>query len=376
MATILRDPTPPSAYILDMSSRRSPQSGAPYDGGLMLPHATRTGSVPVDGRRSAAPEADRPSGRRPVLTGPGAQGTLRSRGLAGGLRMFVRPALDMMPATDASLGRLRALTSGAGRAAALETTNDWSSDGPVPGLWVGRKRFFHSDKVIYHIHGGGFTFGSPWSHKALASRMASETGVPVFLPDYRLAPEHPHPAATEDTLAGWEWLLSMGFRAEDIVVAGDSAGGNLALQLVAQLEKGQAAMPAGVVLLSPWVDLDFTDMTARDRARKDPFLALGLAELCRRQYAPGVDPDDPAISPINHVPSPDWPPFLIQCGGEEIFCGGIEQLAERFAEHGVRHEFQLWPHQFHVFQVFHPLVPEAKVAVRDIGSFVRGCLLG
>ena len=342
----------------------------------MLPLATGSGDVPHDGRMSAAPQADRPSERRPVLNGPRSQGTLRSRGLAGGLRLFVRPALDKMPPTHASLGRLRALTSGAGRAAALETTNDWSSDGPVPGLWVGRKRFFDSDRVIYHIHGGGFTFGSPWSHKALASRMASETGVPVFLPDYRLAPEHPHPAATEDALAGWNWLISMGFAPENIVVSGDSAGGNLALQLVAALEAQGAAMPAGVVLLSPWVDLDFTDMTERDKAKKDPFLAVGLAELCRAQYAPGVDPSDPAISPIHYVPSPDWPPFLIQCGGGEIFCGGIEQLAERFAEHGVRHEFQLWPHQFHVFQVFHPVVPKAKIAMRDIGSFVRGCLRG
>src|SRR5699024_3452387 len=254
-----------------MSGSRSRNPGPPYDGGLRLPRSTGSGDVPQDGRRSSAREADRPSRRSgPTLHGPSEQGTLRSRGLAGGLRMFVRPALDRMPATDVSLGRLRALTSGAGRAAALESTNDWSADGPAPGLWVRRKRFFDSDKVIYHIHEAGFTFGSAWSHNALASRIASETGVPVFLPDYRLAPEHPHPAATEDTIAGWEWLLEMGFPAENIVVAGDSAGGNLAMQLVAHLERTGAAMPAGVVLLSPWVDLDFTDMTARDRARKDP----------------------------------------------------------------------------------------------------------
>lgn len=349
----------------------------------MLPIATRSGDVPLDGTLSTAPEADRPSAmpeadraaaRGPALTGPREHGTLRSRSLAGGLRFLVRPALDKMPPTEVSLGRLRALTSGAGRAAALETTNDWSSDGPVPGLWVGRKRFFDSDKVIYFIHGGGFTFGSPWSHKALASRLASETGTPVFLPDYRLAPENPHPAATEDTIAGWEWLLSMGFSAENIVVAGDSAGGNLAIQLVAALAAKNAPMPAGVALLSPWVDMDIDDISRRDRARKDPFLALGLVEHSLQQYAPGVDPDDPAISPINHVPTSDWPPFLIQCGGREIFCGGIERLAERFAAHGVRHEFQVWPHQFHVFQAFHPLVPEARLAVRDIGVFLRGCL--
>ena len=359
-----------------MSGKRSGQTGMPNDGGLRLPQSTGTGDVPADGQRSADVETERPSQRTPVLTGPGVQGTLRARSLAGGRRMFVRPALDRMPPPETALNRLRALTSGAGRAAALETTNDWSSDGPVPGLWVGRKRFFDSDNVIYHVHGGGFTFGSPWSHKALASRMAAETGTPVFLPDYRLAPENPHPAATEDTIAGWNWLLEMGFAPENIVVSGDSAGGNLALQLVAHLEKEGATMPAGVVLMSPWVDLDFSDMSARDKAKKDPFLALGMAELCRTQYAPDTSDDDPAISPINYRPSPDWPPFLIQCGGAENFSGGIAAMAEKFAEHGVRHEFQLWPDQFHVFQVFHPLVPEAKLAVRDIGSFVRGCLRG
>src|SRR5699024_5346616 len=180
-----------------MSGSRPDRTGAPYDGGLRLPRSTGTGDVPADGRRSTGIEAERPSQRTPALT--------------GGLRMFVRPALDRTPPTQTSLNRLRALTSGAGRAAALETSNDWSSDGPVPGLWVGRKRFFDSDDVIYHVHGGGFTFGSPWSHKALASRIAAETGTPVFLPSYRLAPEHPFPAAIEDTVAGFEWLLESGF---------------------------------------------------------------------------------------------------------------------------------------------------------------------
>ncbi len=344
------------------------------DDDSLRPRTTGSGDVPRDGRRPNALSADRPSGLGPNIQGPGQHGTLRSRSIGFGLRLFLRPALDRMPATDVSLGRLRSLTSGAGRAAALETTNDWSWDGPVPGLWVGRKRFFESDKVLYLLHGGGFTFGSPWSHKALASRLASEAGIPVFLPDYRLAPEHPHPAATEDAVAGWRWLLDMGFRAENIVVCGDSAGGNLSLQLVAALEAEGATMPAGVTLLSPWVDMDIDEMTARDKARKDPFLAIGLVKHCLEQYAPGIDPSDPAVSPVHLTPSPDWPPFLIQCGGEEIFRGGIERLAERFAEHGVRHELQVWPHQFHVFQAFHPVVPEARFATRDIGSFIRGCL--
>ena len=111
-------------------------------------------------------------------------------------------------------------------------------------------------------------------------------------------------------------------------------------------------------------------------AHLNPAVTLGMLAGQEPQYAPGVDSADPAISPIQYTPSPHWPPFLIQCGGAEIFSGGIESMAENFAEHDVIHEFQLWPHQFHVFQVFHPLVPEAKLAVRDIGSFVRGCLRG
>jgi len=360
-----RDLTPP---------RSGDTFGIPDDGDPRVPHVTGSGNIPWSGPAQTRREGSRPSQAGPNLSGPARTGTLRSRNLGRGLRMFVRPALDRMPADKGSLDRLRMLTSGAGRAAALEETSDWSSDGPVPGLWVGRKRFFASDKVIYLLHGGGFTFGSPWSHKALASRLASEVGVPAFLPDYRLAPEHPFPAAIEDAVAGWDWLLDMGFRPEDVVVVGDSAGGNLSLQLIAHLHAEGRPMPSGVSLLSPWVDMDIDDMSARDRRRKDPFLAIGLVEVCRDQYAPGLDPSDPRISPVHLEPSPDWPPFLVQCGGEEIFRGGIERLAERFAEYGVRHDFQVWPHQFHVFQAFHPLVPEAKLATRDVGSFLRGCL--
>ena len=371
------------AYSRDMARDQTPDQatpdprrgeGDPDEAGTIPPQVTGVGEVPRDGEAPADRAASRPSDSTTRLAGPGRAGTLRSRGVAGSLRMFVRPALDRIPDGDSALGRLRSLTSGAGRAASLESSTDWSDDGPVPGLWVGRKRFFASDKVIYYLHGGGFTFGSPWSHKALASRLSTESAAPVFLPDYRLAPEHEFPAAIDDAVAGWDWLLDMGFSPSDIVVGGDSAGGNLALQLVAGLHEAGREMPAGVALLSPWVDMDVTDMSERDRARKDPFLAIGLVEHSRDQYAPGVDPGDPRISPVNRTPSPEWPPFLIQCGGDEIFRGGIEKLAEGFAEHGVRHDFQVWPHQFHVFQAFHPVVPEARVATRDIGAFVRGCL--
>lgn len=314
---------------------------------------------------------NRPTG--PEYTGPGAT-TRRSQLVAGSMRRMLRPALDRMPAELSSLNRLRTLTSGAGRAAALETSGNWSSDGPVPGLWVGRRSYFASDKAIYMLHGGGFTFGSPWSHKSIVGRLVREAGAPAFVPDYRLAPEHVYPAAVEDAVAGWEWMVDHGYHPENMVVCGDSAGGNLALQLIAHLVENDLPLPRAAVLMSPWVDMDLADMTSRDTRQKDPFLALNLVEHSRDMYAPGMDPSDPRISPVNLTFSPDWPPILIQCGGAEIFAGGIEMMHERMVASGADAELQVWPDQFHVFQAFSVLVPEGNAAFRDIGRFLRAQL--
>lgn len=297
--------------------------------------------------------------------------TLRTRLVTSGIRRVVRPALDRMPPDQRALGRLRTMTNGAGRASALETSANWVVDAPVPGLWVGRRSFFSSDRVIYMLHGGGFTFGSPWSHKFLAGRLVREMGSPAFLPDYRLAPEHRFPAAIDDAVAGYRWLLDQGYHPDNIVVCGDSAGGNLALQLVDHLVGNGESVPSGVVLLSPWVDMDLADMTTRDLERKDPFLALGLVERSRDLYAPDLEPDDPRISPVNLPFSPEWPPFFIQAGGAEIFAGGIELLHERLVASGVDSTLQVWADQIHVFQAFHPLIPEAVSAIRNVGAFLR-----
>ena len=297
--------------------------------------------------------------------------TWRSKIVSLSMRRVLRPALDLMPPDQRALGRLRTMTNGIGRAGALETSGNWDDTGPVPGLWVGRHSFFTSDKLIFMLHGGGFTFGSPWSHKFLAARLAREMGAPAFLPDYRLAPEHQFPAAIEDAIASYEWILGQGYSPENIILTGDSAGGNLVLQLINHLVDAGEAVPAGVVLLSPWVDMNLADMTNRDMERKDPFLAIGLVEKSRDLYAPGLDPDDPRISPIHLDFTTDWPPFLIQCGGAEIFAGGIEVLHERLVASGVDSTLQVWPDQFHVFQAFHPLIPEAVGAVRNLGKFMR-----
>lgn len=305
-----------------------------------------------------------------ALAGPGAT-TRRTKLVASSMRRILRPALDRMPPEERSLNRLRALTSGAGRASALETSGDWSNDGPVPGLWVGRRSYFASDKALYLLHGGGFTFGSPWSHKGISGRLVREAGVPAFLPDYRLAPEHTFPAAIDDAIAGWEWMIEQGYSASNMILVGDSAGGNLVLQLIHHLVENSLPLPAAAVLMSPWVDMDLADMISRDMARKDPFLALNLVEHSRDMYAPGLDPADPRLSPVNINFTSDWPPLLIQAGGDEIFVGGIEVMHERMVASGLNAELQVWPGQFHVFQAFSPIIPEGQAAVRDIGRFLR-----
>lgn len=319
------------------------------------------------------PRKDRPSRSTrsaTTLSGPGST-TRRTQLVASSMRRLLRPALDRMPAEERSLNRLRALTSGAGRAAALETSGDWSNDGPVPGLWVGRRSYFASDQALYVLHGGGFTFGSPWSHKGLTGRLVREAGAPAFLPDYRLAPEHQFPAAIEDAVAGWEWMVEQGYGPENLILVGDSAGGNLVLQLINHLVQNSLPLPAAAVLMSPWCDMDLADMVSRDTQLKDPFLALTLIEHSRDMYAPGLDPADPRISPINLPFTPNWPPLLIQAGGAEIFVGGVEIMHERMVASGVDAQLQVWPGQFHVFQAFSIILPEGGAAVRDIGRFMR-----
>lgn len=348
----------------------SPQDTDDFDLSSELDEEIRDSDVATEGSELEHPFEHR-SGAHGLTYRRPPNATWRSKFVAVSMRRVLRPALDRMPPDQRALGRLRTMTNGIGRAGALETSGNWDNTGPVPGLWVGRRRFFTSDKLVFMLHGGGFTFGSPWSHKFLAARFARELGAPTFLPDYRLAPEHQFPAAIEDAIASYEWILGQGYSPENIIFAGDSAGGNLALQLIDHLSDAGEPKPAGVVLLSPWVDMNLADMTSRDMERKDPFLAIGLVEKSRDLYAPGLDPDDPRISPVNLNFSNDWPPFLIQCGGAEIFAGGIELLHERMVASGVDSTLQVWPDQFHVFQAFHPLIPEAVGAIRNVGTFMR-----
>ena len=208
------------------------------------------------------------------------------------------------------------------------------------------------EHAILYLHGGGYTICSPATHRNLAGRIAKVTQAYTLVPDYRLAPEHPFPAALEDTLACWDWLLAQGYRAENISAGGDSAGGGLAIALALKLKEGGRPMPSSIFLLSPWVDLS----QAGDFARL---------------YQPEGDLRNPLVSPL-FGDLRGLSPVLIHAGGDDFLLKDAIDLEARLQADGTPVELRLWDGLWHVFQAFAPFFPEAMESISAIGAFIRG----
>jgi acetyl esterase/lipase len=240
----------------------------------------------------------------------------------------------------------------------------------VRGEWLRSPGSTTRQGAILYLHGGGYAICSPRTHRVITARLAMETGLPVLVPDYRLAPEHPFPAAFEDTLDAYRLLLARGAPADRIVIAGDSSGGHLATALTAEACRTGLPAPAGVVLFSPWVDLTGELAMASAMRRHDPYIDPAVATRFGRLYVGAGDWTDPRLSLLT-CPSGELPPFLIQVGGIEVLRAEAEALAEALAEAGSPSELQIWPGQMHVFQIFNRLLPEADAAMREAGRFIR-----
>jgi epsilon-lactone hydrolase len=224
--------------------------------------------------------------------------------------------------------------------------------------------------VLLYLHGGGFVCGSPLTHRQLAARISASTGVPVLLLDYRLAPEHPFPAAAEDALIAYRWLLSEGYAPERIIVGGDSAGGHLAACLLADIATDRLPMPGAAIMLSPFLDLTGAELADRDTALRDPFVPPDYAVWCGRAYAGKTVLTHRRLDVLK-VRKRGWPPVLIQVGDTECLRGDSERMAESLRGSGGYCDLQVWPGQVHVFHWFAPWLPEANAAIRHIGDFVR-----
>ncbi len=223
------------------------------------------------------------------------------------------------------------------------------------------------DRWIYYLHGGGYSIGSVDSHRDLIVRIARAAGANAFAIDYRLAPEHPFPAALDDAVLAWHWLLARGVDPSRALIAGESAGGGLTLATSLALRDAGEPLPAGAVAISPWVDLTLRGRSIDENARFD-YLARPVLETFVRRYAPR-DPRHPLVSPV-FGDLRGLPPLLIQAGGAEALRDDALSLAARAEEAGVPTSLRLFDDMIHVFHVI-PTLRETREAIREIGAFAR-----
>ena len=239
----------------------------------------------------------------------------------------------------------------------------------VPAEWMSR-RGFDDGRVILYLHGGGYVIGSPRTHRDLVLRIARHCRARALVIDYRLAPEHPHPAALDDALGAYRRLLESGVDPSRIAVMGDSAGGGLTLALLLALRDAGDPLPACAACLSPWTDLTASGSSMKTHRRKDPLLDPESIAHYARLYAPESELDRPYVSPL-FGDFRGLPPLLIHVGGAEVLLDDSRRVAGKAAAAGVVVEFKEWPRMIHVFQALAYLLPEARQAIREIGAFTR-----
>lgn len=240
-----------------------------------------------------------------------------------------------------------------GRLAAPMSGISWEplSIGSISAAWARPSRVWDRRRAILYCHGGGYTSGNLDYSRILASKLAHVTGCQVLAFEYRLAPEHPFPAAPQDAVRTWDYLMHLGFGARDVMLAGDSAGGNLALVLTHQLKAAGRRLPARIVLFSPWTDMTASGKSYQEKAELDPMLTLDYIKAVREVYAPGCDLSSPLLSPL-FGSFESFPPTLIQVGSNEILLSDSVRLRDRMLQAKVSCRLEVWAEMWHVFQMF------------------------
>ena len=246
------------------------------------------------------------------------------------------------------------------------------SAAPVRGEWVvPHGGDAPGAPVVYYLHGGGYVACSPVTHRPITTTLARQLHARVFALDYRLAPEHPFPAALEDALAGYRWLLAQGTDPRRLVLAGDSAGGGLALATLVALRDAGDPLPAAAYLLSPWTDLAGTGESVRRNAEAcDTFLPADVPRFASA-YLGATPPDDPRASPL-YADLRGLPPLLTQVGTSEILYSDATRLHERVLAAGGTSELHTYEGVPHVWQVLAWVLPEARSALEEAARWVRG----
>ena len=243
------------------------------------------------------------------------------------------------------------------------------SAGGVPAEWVVAPEA-RADRTMLYLHGGGYVVGSINTHRDLAARLSRAARARVLVIDYRLAPEHPYPAAVEDATAAYRWLLAAGASPQRIVIAGDSAGGGLTVATLVALRAAAQPLPAAGVCLSPWVDLEGSGESMTTKAAVDPLVNRERVRKTAAYYLAGQDPRAPLAAPL-YANLSGLPPLLIQVGTAETLLDDSTRLAARARKAGVNVTLEPWEDMVHVWQVFAAILPEGRQAIERIGEFIR-----
>ena len=243
--------------------------------------------------------------------------------------------------------------------------------GSVAAEWVSTSRGDDS-RVVLYVHGGGFVWGSCASSRVVAAAFSRVAQARVLVLDYRLAPEHPFPAASQDCLAAYQWLLNSGVKPEHLVVVGDSRGGGLVLAMLVSLRQAALPQPAGAVLISPWLDLTLSGASYRTNAQTDFMESRDLLLEMRQSYLGAQDPRSPLTSPLFADVS-GLPPLLVYAGSDELLVDDAIQLAERLRQVGGPVELQIGEGFWHTWPITATLrpFPEGTLALEHIGAFVH-----
>jgi epsilon-lactone hydrolase len=230
-----------------------------------------------------------------------------------------------------------------------------------------------TSRLIMFLHGGGYISGSLASHRHMIAEAGRQAHASTFAVGYRLAPEHPFPAALEDALAAYRFLLARGFSPDRIAFAGESAGGGLALATLLEARRAGLPLPACLWCSSPWVDLALAGDSLRDKADVDPLISRGYLEELAAAYLNGTDARAPLVSPL-YADLSSLPPMLIQVGSAETLLDDSVRLARKAGEASVRVSLSIWPDMIHAWHLFYQQLAAGRAALAEVGAFVRSQL--
>jgi acetyl esterase/lipase len=239
----------------------------------------------------------------------------------------------------------------------------------VPAEWVSA-RGVDAGRAVLYLHGGGYAIGSLNTHRRLAFDISAASGARVLLLDYRLAPEHPFPAAVDDAAKAWRWLLKQGLAPNKLAIAGDSAGGGLTIATLVNLRDQKLGLPACAVAISPWVDLEGVGTSMTARSAQDPMVQKAGLTWMADMYLGGKDARAPLAAPL-HADLKGLPPILVQVGTAETLLDDATRIAERLHSAGCDVKLSVWPNMLHVFPLFAPILSEGRDGCLEIGQFMR-----